>query len=73
MLAFLFTAALAASSPCPEHFAAGVEPSAPAVVELCFTGFAVGYSPAWREPAWSAEQAQPVQPAAPRLRGGANR
>ena len=55
MLAFLFTAALAASSPCPEHFAAGVEPSAPAVVELCFTGFAVGYSPAWREPAWSAE------------------
>lgn len=55
MLALLFAAALATSSPCPQHFAGGVEPDAAAVIELCFTGFAVGYRGPWREPAWSAE------------------
>jgi endonuclease G len=55
MLAFLLAAAVAATSPCPAHFAGGVEPDVAAVVEVCFTGFAVGYSANWREPSWSAE------------------
>lgn len=44
-----------AAQPCPQFFAAGQAPAAPGTVEVCFTGFAVGYSATWREPAWSAE------------------
>lgn len=60
MIAFLLAAALSATAHCsPALFAGGVAPSAPSTVEGCFTGYAVGYDPAWGEPAWSAEVITP--------------
>jgi endonuclease G len=49
--AFLATAAHG----CPLVFAGGVAPAAPAAVEICFDGYALGHSASRRGPLWSAE------------------
>lgn len=54
VLAFVASTAVAQTA-CPQLFAGGQPPAAANVEVLCHTEYAVGFSAAWLDPAWSAE------------------
>jgi DNA/RNA endonuclease G (NUC1) len=54
VLAFVASGVLAQTA-CPQLFAGGQPPAAADVELLCHIDYAIGFSAAWLDPAWSAE------------------